>query len=140
MTSIFTSWEPKHTELWGNQPIRLSHRLHEHPLFSREALAQLIESYPPKAYMLVAMGAQGEEKLWREGEIGSLSGEQVIDSIAAGRMWLNLIRVNGDRPALRRAARRHLRRDRAARPRLHHLPPHQRHPHLLTGSAGLLPF
>ena len=94
MTPIFTSWEPKHTELWGNQPLRLSHSLHEHELFSRQALARLIESYPPKAYMLVAMGAQGEEKMWREGEIGSLSGEQVIDAIAAGRMWLNLIRVN----------------------------------------------
>ena len=62
MTPIFTSWEPRHTELWGNQPLRLSHSLHEHELFSRQSLARLIESYPPKAYMLVAMGAQGAEK------------------------------------------------------------------------------
>lgn len=91
---IFTEWTHAQTQLWGHVPLLLRHRLHEHKLFSREALASLIENYPPEHYMLVHMGAQGERRLWREGKCGDLSGAQVIDAIAKGRMWLNLIRVN----------------------------------------------
>jgi hypothetical protein len=93
--AILTSWdETRHKALWGNQPIRLQHRLHESPLFSDAALAELIESYPRSKYSIVLVGARNERKLWREGEIGDLSGAQVIQAIAAGRMWLNLRNVH----------------------------------------------
>jgi hypothetical protein len=72
----------------------MAHRLHEHPLFSRENLASLIERYPAGQYMLVHVGRQGEEREWREGDFGGLSGDEVMESIAHGRMWLNLLRVN----------------------------------------------
>ena len=72
---VFTSWPAKASALWNNQPIRLEHRLHETPLFSRDGLTELISRYPREHYSLVYMGAQGEAKrFWREGEIGSLSG------------------------------------------------------------------
>ena len=60
MTSeaVFTSWEPKHVALWGQQPLRLRHRLHESGLFSNETLARLIETYPREHYSLVQWGAQ----------------------------------------------------------------------------------
>ena len=45
------------------------------------------------------MGPQGSpRKTWREGDIGNLSGAQVIDAIAKGRMWLNLRNVSGVDP------------------------------------------
>ncbi len=92
--SIFTEWQPEHTRDWGRAPIRLSHRLHQHPLFSFEALADLIDGYPREHYALVHMGAQGSaRRTWREGDIGGLSGQQVIDAIRNGRMWLNLRNV-----------------------------------------------
>lgn len=90
---IFTNWGPEHTKAWGNAPLRLRHRLHQHPLYQMEALAELIERYPRQQYALVHMGAQKERRLWREGEIGSMSGQQVIEAIARGRMWLNLRNV-----------------------------------------------
>ena len=92
--TIFTSWQPKHTALWGNQPICLRHSLHQHPLFSVENLAALIERYPAGKYMLVHVGKRGERKLWREGDFGGLSGREVIEAIAHGRMWLNLIHAH----------------------------------------------
>ncbi len=64
--------------------------MHNSPLFSRELLAKLIENYPREHYSLVKTGARGSQKLWREGDIGNLSGEQVIDAIARGGLWLNL--------------------------------------------------
>ncbi len=91
---IFTSWEPMHSALWGNVPLRLKHRLHQHELFSRPALARLIEAAPKENYMLIETGGRNERKLWREGEIGDVRGADVIEAIGKGRMWLNLLRVN----------------------------------------------
>jgi hypothetical protein len=92
--AIFTAWDEQATQVWGHQPLRLEHRLHQSPLFSREGLAALIDNYPREHYSLVNMGARGERRLWREGEIGGLSGLQVVDAIASGRMWLNLRNVS----------------------------------------------
>jgi hypothetical protein len=88
---IFTNWSPQHTASWTHEPVCLEHRLHEHPLFSFEALADLIDGYPRQHYALVEMGAQGSpRRLWREGDIGGLAGKQVIEAIQQGRMWLNM--------------------------------------------------
>ena len=91
---ILTNWTSDVTANWGKAPLALQHRLHEHPLFSLEALEELIETYPRQHYALVHMGAQGSPKQsWREGDIANLSGKQVIDAIAKGRMWIHLFRV-----------------------------------------------
>ena len=92
---LFTDWNETHASaLWGHQPLRLRHRLHAMPLFSREALADLIDRYPRSHYALIHMGAAGERRVWREGEIGGLPGENVIRAIEQGRMWLNLRSVD----------------------------------------------
>ncbi len=92
--SIFNSFAPKHSELFGKVPLRLEHSLAQSQLFSMEALAELIERYPREHYSLVHMGEMGSaRKTWREGDIGGLSGKQVIEWIANGRMWLNLRNV-----------------------------------------------
>ncbi|MGE0856501.1 MAG: hypothetical protein AB7L18_10495, partial [Hyphomicrobiaceae bacterium] len=87
--AIFTNWSPEHTSSWGKAPLRIEHRLNSHPLYSLDALADLIDKYPREHYSLVHMGAQKERRLWREGEIGGMSGRQVIEAISKGRMWLN---------------------------------------------------
>lgn len=94
MEPIFRNWTERHTADWGNAPVLAEHRLHESPLFSRQALAELIQRYPVEHYALVHVSQKGEEKrVWREGEIGDLNGHEVIDWIAAGKMWLNLRNV-----------------------------------------------
>jgi hypothetical protein len=92
---VLTTWDETHSSLWGQQPIRLAHGLHTSPLFSTDKLAELIERYPREHYSLVQTGAKESRRLWREGEIGDLSGRQVIDAIANGGLWLNLRDVAG---------------------------------------------
>ena len=96
MEQPIITWQPAEVaRMFGHQPIRMEHRLHTHPLFSRDALADLIERYPEDKYLLVHMGPQGNpRKLWREGKIGKMSGHAVIDAIEEGRLWLNLKHVN----------------------------------------------
>ncbi len=91
---IFTNWAPEHTANWAAAPLHLTHRLSQDPLYSLDALAELIEGYPRQHYALVEMGPQGSNRrLWREGDIGNLSGAEVIEAIKRGRMWLNLRNV-----------------------------------------------
>lgn len=92
---IFTDWRADTAERWAREPLCLEHRLHREPLFSLDALAELIDGYPPEHYALVHMGGQGDKRSWREGRIGQLSGHRVIEAIGRGRMWLNLRRVGG---------------------------------------------
>jgi hypothetical protein len=92
---IFTNWTPESTAKWGKAPLNAKHRLSAHPLFSFEALAELIDRYPREHYALVQMGPQGSaRKTWREGDIGGLKGRDVIAAIQNGRMWLNLRNVS----------------------------------------------
>jgi hypothetical protein len=88
---IFTNWTPDLTAKWANAPLLAKHRLHTHPLFQLDALGELIKGYPRDQYSLVEVGEKGSpRRLWREGDIGSLSGHHVIEAISNGRMWLNL--------------------------------------------------
>lgn len=87
---IFSTWDDTHSELWGHQPIRLEHQMHNLPAFSTDELARLIETYPRELYNLIKTGAKGSDKVWREGDIGGLSGRQVIDAISQGGLWLNM--------------------------------------------------
>ena len=41
------------------------------------------------------MGEQGtDRRFWREGDLGDLTGDEVFEAVANGRLWLNLRRVN----------------------------------------------
>jgi len=91
--TIFPDWDDTHSELWSHQPIRLEHSMHTQPAFSMDDLARLIETYPREHYSLVKTGARGSSRVWREGEIGKLSGRQVIEAISRGGLWLNLRNV-----------------------------------------------
>ena len=94
MDRVFTNWTEQHTAGWGKQPVLAEHTLHQSPLFTHQALAELIQRYPVEHYALVHVSQRGDAKrIWREGEIGDLTGREVIDWIAAGRMWLNLRNV-----------------------------------------------
>jgi hypothetical protein len=91
----FANWDPKHAQLWDNEPVCLQHKLVQSPLFSRDALARLIEYYPREHYSIIKMGSPGEHRrYWREGDLGDLSGYEVLDAIENGRLWLNLRSTN----------------------------------------------
>jgi hypothetical protein len=87
---IFSKWDETHSELWTHQPIRLEHEMHTSPAFSINELAKLIEGYPREHYSLVQTGARGASRIWREGDIGNLSGREVIEAISRGGLWLNM--------------------------------------------------
>jgi hypothetical protein len=94
-TALLIDWRTEAAAHWGREPLRLSHRLHESPLFSTEALVRLIERYPASSCSLVLSNQRGErQRRWREGDLRGATGAQVLEAIAQGSMWLNLRSVN----------------------------------------------
>lgn len=88
--TIFPAWTDEHSELWGRIPLKVQHNLHHSPLFTMEALGELIDAYPRDKYSLIHMGAQGGKRFWKEGDKGDMKGRDVIEWIRQGRMWINL--------------------------------------------------
>lgn len=92
--SIFVDWTDDHSRDYGRRLVEIGHRLHESPLFTNEALAELIETYPREHYDVNTMSSDRHSTAtWREGDIGGCSGEQVLEAIRNGHIWLNLRRV-----------------------------------------------
>jgi hypothetical protein len=89
--SIFRNWTSDLSEGWGKRPLRIDHSLSQHPLFSKDALAELIQRYPIEHYSLMRTSSKGEaQKIWRRGEVGDLNGNEVMAQIASGGLWLQL--------------------------------------------------
>ncbi len=92
-SDILVNWDDRHAALFGNQPIKLQHRLAETGMFALEALGKLIERVPADHYGINSMGRDKtrSEKIY--GEFGAASGMEVIEAIEKGRMWLNIRRI-----------------------------------------------
>jgi hypothetical protein len=91
---IFEDWDATHTRGYGRELVRINHRLHQSPLFTDAAIERLIETYPREHYDLHTM-VPGEHRResWREGDIGTRTGKEVMEAIRHGQIWLNLRKV-----------------------------------------------
>jgi len=79
---------------FGQDLVNIKHRMGDSGLFTDEALARLIDSYPREYYMLTTMTPQGTRKVWRNGDKGNLSGAEVLQAIKDGQLWLCLRRFD----------------------------------------------
>jgi len=97
---IITDWQPHYPQVWGNQALRLQHRLASSELFTDEALAALIENSPREAYHVnYSQKTPGNPPKRREGEIKGLSGAEVIETVKNGNIWVNLTAPARTNPA-----------------------------------------
>lgn len=98
---IIANWEPRHADLFGAELIRLNHRLVDTGLFSREAVARLIENCPREHFGLESMCAEIDRPDKIYGELGGASGAEALAAIEKGRMWMNLRRIMDWEPRYR---------------------------------------
>lgn len=91
--SILSNFEDRHKKLFDKHTVNLQHKLADTGLFTEESIARLIDGCEPDHYNITSMGYDKNVLEWRSGEIGSLSGQEVIESIRKGRMWMNLHRI-----------------------------------------------
>jgi hypothetical protein len=100
MSTIITNWQPHHAELFGEFILHLKHRLHESPLFTDSALARLIERTPPEHCYVNTMDKRSHNpRSRREGAIAGLSGEEALEAVKRGNIWINIHKPDKTTPA-----------------------------------------
>jgi hypothetical protein len=103
MSTILADWQPHHASLFGEHILRLKHRLSESPLFSDEALARLIERTPAEHCYVNTMDKRSHNpRSRREGAIAGLSGEEALEAVRAGNIWINIHKLHETEPAYAR--------------------------------------
>jgi Cupin-like domain len=81
------------------EPVIAQHRLAELDLFSNASLADRIERHPRSLLEIFSPdpGARGEEG-WKPVALGGATGQDVIDAVERGRIWVLLPRVHENDP------------------------------------------
>lgn len=80
---------------FGQHPLRASHNLHQHELFSDAALIDLLDRFPRQHLYALTMGedptdTDGNRLAVHEG----VSGAELLQAVKNGRLWLNITRVD----------------------------------------------
>lgn len=87
-------WNDGLTAKVDRETIVGEHRLHETGLFSDEKLIDIFDSHDRKLMFMSSMGGPDEgHESWINGEPGDASGEEILEAIKRGRLWLNLLRL-----------------------------------------------
>jgi hypothetical protein len=95
MATVITDWSEDKARGFGRDLLRFRHSLHDRPMFSDAALAAVLDRYPRDKLGVFTMGHDLQDwTSWRRGAPGRLSGEQLLEAVHAGRLWLNLRDAN----------------------------------------------
>jgi hypothetical protein len=78
--------------LWGKHTVKLRHTLAGRDLFSDESLARLIETIEPRHMDISTMG--DDVSTWGHCDRGGLPGDQVLEAVRRGRIWINMMAID----------------------------------------------
>lgn len=96
---MILDWTDEKAQAFTRELTTFRHGLHERPMFSDEALADVLDRYPRSALGVFTMGHDPEAwESWRRGSAGEASGAELLEAAKAGRIWLNLRRTNDHLP------------------------------------------
>ncbi|EGF92482.1 hypothetical protein ABI_09190 [Asticcacaulis biprosthecium C19] len=88
-------WTDDTAKTFGKSNLVFHHDLADSHLFSEDALIALLDRYPPESLEVFTMGFDpGRSDEWRFGRHKGMRGADLMAGVKAGRMWLNLRKVN----------------------------------------------
>ena len=97
--TVISDWSEDKAARFGRDTLLFRHTLHERPMFSDEALAEVLDRYPRERLGVFTMGQDLEDwKSWRRGDARDMSGRRLMEAVQAGRIWLNLREANAHLP------------------------------------------
>ncbi len=80
---------------FGVRPVMSTHNLHRHPLFSDEALVELLDHYPREHLYALTMGT--DDTRTDDNRLAvhdGVSGASLLRAVKSGRLWLNVTQVH----------------------------------------------
>lgn len=88
-------WQYVRHDKLGSNLLDAEHSLHQSPLFCDASLAALLDAYPRDQLGIWTFGehAEGDEKPIF-GTANDMSGEEILEAVKKGRIWLNLRATN----------------------------------------------
>ena len=93
--SLITDWTAEKAGAFTRRNLEFRHDLHTRPMFSDEGLVSLLDRYPREHLGVFTMGHDALDwRSWRRGTAGNLTGDQLLNAVREGRIWLNLRHTN----------------------------------------------
>jgi hypothetical protein len=92
---VLLDWTAEKARAFGGDNLTFRHELHTRAMFSDAGLAAALDAYPRDKLGVFTMGSDPIDwRSWRRGSGGALSGPQLLEAVAEGRIWLNLRAAN----------------------------------------------
>ena len=92
-TNLIAGSQPRVAPLFGVEVVRFRHRLASTGLFTRDALARLIEACPTEHLGIRAIVGEAPDVARLEGILGNATGTEAIAAIEKGKIWMNIRRI-----------------------------------------------
>ena len=102
MTSPATpfDWSDDHYSAYGTRPLCSPHSLSDLPMFTKDALIELLDRFPRNELQAFTMGDDPcDPSDWSCVNVGDCDGEQLWRAVERGRLWLNLLWIDVSEPA-----------------------------------------
>ena len=91
--NVLEPLEAHQRQVWGHQSVSVRHHLADVEVFDDEYLAAMIEKAAPANLAIHTEGGT-DRASWPCVRRGSASGDQVIDAVREGMLWVNLVGIS----------------------------------------------
>lgn len=98
--SLLVNWKPSDFAALEEGVVVAQHALGELDLFSDEGLARILDRHPDSALTLATMGQDTNTFEWRDGDRNGVSGEQLLEIVKEGHLWINCREILRYQPEL----------------------------------------
>lgn len=102
--SLLVNWKPSDFAALEEGVVVAQHALGELDLFSDEGLARILDRHPDSALTLATMGQDTNTFEWRDGDRNGVSGEQLLEIVKEGHLWINCREILRYQPELAQLA------------------------------------
>ncbi|MEQ8849468.1 hypothetical protein [Botrimarina sp.] len=97
--SLLADWQPDDFQALERGVLVAGHRLAETGLFTDDALAEVFDSHPAEHLSVNTMGKSKEKFDWREGDRNGVPGDELVQMVREGHLWINCRRMLQHQPA-----------------------------------------
>ncbi|QDT67391.1 hypothetical protein MalM25_02880 [Planctomycetes bacterium MalM25] len=96
---LLADWQKDDFETLERGVLVANHRLAETGLFTDDALAAIFDSHPAEHLSVNTMGKTKDKFDWREGDRGGVPGDELVQMVREGHLWINCRRMLDCQPA-----------------------------------------
>ena len=102
MLNWLQNWSEDHTQALGNANLFVQHRLMDSGVFSDENLIRIMNDHPVENMTVSTMGRDKMNYEWNECERNGATGEQLLEVVKRGHLWVNVMRLMDHHEDLRK--------------------------------------